>query len=148
MRIAVGIAVTKGNPRQLHIEKGVKVSDVASSKGKERTLPLEYAEGGAKRATLAMCRYFAAERIEVKGEAEFFCGESSFNIFTVLSGEGVIAGREAKAGDSFIMPAGFGAYAVCGDLTYIRSYVPDLEAERARLEKAGFTAEQIDGVIK
>ena len=137
-----------GNPRQLHIEKGVKVSDVASSKGKERTLPLEYEAGGAKRATLAMCRYFAAERVEVDGEAGFFCGESSFNIFTVLSGEGAIAGKAAKAGDSFIMPAGFGGYEVCGELTYIRSYVPDLAAERERLEKAGFTAEQIDGVIK
>ena len=137
-----------GNPRQLHIEKGVKVSDVASSKGKERTQPLEYAVEGAELSVLAMCRYFAAERVEVKGTASFVCDGSSFNIFTVLSGSGEIAGSAAKAGDSFIMPAGFGEYSVSGEITYIRSYVPDLGSERVRLEKTGFTAEQIDGVIK
>ena len=137
-----------GNPRQLHIEKGVKVSDVASSKGKERTEPLEYAVGGAKISMLAMCRYFAAERVSVSGEARFECGSGSFCIFTVLDGEGRIAGSAAKAGDSFIMPAGFGEYAVSGEVTYIRSYVPDLAEERARLAAAGFTAEQIEGVVK
>ena len=137
-----------GNPRQLHIEKGVKVSDVASSKGKERTEPLEYAVGGAKISMLAMCRYFAAERVSVSGEARFECGSGSFCIFTVLEGEGAIAGSAAKAGDSFIMPAGFGEYAVSGEVTYIRSYVPDLAEERARLAAAGFTAEQIEGVVK
>ena len=137
-----------GNPRQLHIEKGVKVSDVASSKGKERTEPLEYAAGGAKISMLAMCRYFAAERGSVSGEARFECGSGSFCIFTVLEGEGRIAGSAAKAGDSFIMPAGFGEYAVSGEVTYIRSYVPDLAEERARLAAAGFTAEQIEGVVK
>ena len=137
-----------GNPRQLHIEKGVKVSDVASSKGKERTEPLEYAAGGAKISMLAMCRYFAAERMSVNGEARFECGSGSFCIFTVLDGEGAIAGSAAKAGDSFIMPAGFGEYAVSGEVTYIRSYVPDLAEERARLAAAGFTAEQIEGVVK
>ncbi|MBQ9557675.1 MAG: class I mannose-6-phosphate isomerase [Clostridia bacterium] len=137
-----------GNPRQLHIEKGVKVSDVASSKGKERTEPLEYAAGGAKISMLAMCRYFAAERVSVSGEARFECGSGSFCIFTVLEGEGRIAGSAAKAGDSFIMPAGFGEYAVSGEVTYIRSYVPDLAEERARLAAAGFTAEQIEGVVK
>ena len=137
-----------GNPRQLHIEKGVKVSDVASSKGKEYTTPLEYAVEGAELSVLAMCRYFAAERVCVCGEARFACGGGSFNIFTVIEGEGEIAGSAAKAGDSFIMPAGFGEYAVSGKMTYIRSYVPDLGEERARLEAAGFTAEQIDGVIK
>ena len=137
-----------GNPRQLHIEKGVKVSDVASSKGKEYTTPLEYAAEGAEISVLAMCRYFAAERVSVSGSAKFDCGSGSFNIFTVIGGEGEIAGRAAKAGDSFIMPAGFGRYEVTGELTYIRSYVPDLARERERLEKAGFTAAQIDGVIK
>ncbi|MBO4934564.1 MAG: class I mannose-6-phosphate isomerase [Clostridia bacterium] len=137
-----------GNPRQLHIEKGVKVSDVASSKGKEYTTPLEYAAGDAEISVLAMCRYFAAERVSVSGKAKFECGGGSFNIFTVLEGEGGIAGSAAKAGDSFIMPAGFGGYAVTGEITYIRSYVPDLAEERARLEAAGFTSEQIDGVIK
>ncbi len=137
-----------GNPRQLHIEKGVKVSDVASSKGKEYTTPLEYAAGDAEISVLAMCRYFAAERVSVSGKAKFECGSGSFNIFTVIEGEGGIAGSAAKAGDSFIMPAGFGGYAVTGEITYIRSYVPDLAEERARLEAAGFTSEQIDGVIK
>lgn len=137
-----------GNPRQLHIEKGVKVSDVASSKGREYTTPLEYAAGDAEISVLAMCRYFAAERVSVSGEAKFECGGGSFNIFTVLEGEGGIAGSAAKAGDSFIMPAGFGGYAVTGEITYIKSYVPDLAEERARLEAAGFTSEQIDGVIK
>ena len=137
-----------GNPRQLHIEKGVKVSDVASSKGKEYTTPLEYAAGDAEISVLAMCRYFAAERVSVSGKAKFECGSGSFSIFTVLEGEGGIAGSAAKAGDSFIMPAGFGGYAVTGEITYIRSYVPDLAEERARLEAAGFTSEQIDGVIK
>ena len=137
-----------GNPRQLHIEKGVKVSDVASSKGREYTTPLEYAAGDAEISVLAMCRYFAAERVSVSGKAKFECGSGSFSIFTVLEGEGGIAGSAAKAGDSFIMPAGFGGYAVTGEITYIRSYVPDLAEERARLEAAGFTSEQIDGVIK
>ena len=137
-----------GNPRQLHIEKGVKVSDTKSSKGLERTTALKYTEGDAERSTLAMCGYFAAEHIAVNGSAKLNCDETSFNIFTVVGGEGVIAGKAAKSGDSFIMPAGFGEYTVSGSISVVRSYVPCLKAERARLEAAGFTAEQIDGVIK
>lgn len=137
-----------GNPRQLHIEKGVKVSDTTSSLGLERTVALKYSDGDAERSMLAMCRYFAAEHIAVKGSAEIFCDETSFNIITVLDGEGKINGLAAKAGDGFIVPAGFGTFSVTGDITVIRSFVPSIDAERAKLEKAGFTAEEIDGIVK
>ncbi len=137
-----------GNPRQLHIEKGVKVSDTSSSLGLERTVALSYADGDAERSMLAMCRYFAAERVAVKGSVKLLCDATSFNIITVLDGEGEIDGVAAKAGDGFIVPAGYGEYAVAGDITVIRSFVPSIEAEKQRLQKAGFSQEEIDGITK
>jgi len=137
-----------GNPRQLHIEKGVKVSDTSSSLGLERTEALTYTDGDAERSMLAMCRYFAAERIGVKGNAKLDCDNTSFNIITVLDGEGEIDGVCAKAGDGFIVPAGYGKYSVSGSITVIRSFVPAIDAEKERLMKAGFSAEAIDGIVK
>lgn len=137
-----------GNPRQLHIEKGTLVSDTSSSKGKEHTTALTVKDGDAECSMLAMCRYFAAERVFVNGKFSACCGTTSFNIITVTDGCGKIGDMDAKAGESFIVPAGFGKYEVSGNITYVRSFVPDVDDEKKKLASLGFSSDEINGLVK
>ena len=73
---------------------------------------------GADARLLASCEYFTTYHLDVDGKAHLFCGEDSFQSFTVLAGS-----VKAEAGDyevifekgeTAFLPAGLGKYTLKG----------------------------------
>lgn len=84
-----------GKPRELHIEKALKVIDYKKYQG---------VAAGEK--TLADNRYFTVKRDSVINEKEIFANEDSFVSFTFLDGEGTVNDIPYKKFDTFFVPYG------------------------------------------
>lgn len=137
-----------GKPRELHIEKAIDVSNLKSKKGHEKTSAIEVDECGAVRKYLCSCEYFGAERVEVKTKSHENADGKSFQIILAISGNGKIIynGGEIgiSAGESFLIPAALGEYAIEGTLDYMKYYTPDFTNDFVRpLTKAGYREEEI-----
>ena len=81
-----------GKPRQLHVEKGVKVSKLKKYAPDKRTA----------------CEYFSCESAEISGEKKVFADETSFLAVIVLDGSFTVEGAEYAKGDTVYIPAGYG----------------------------------------
>lgn len=102
-----------GKPRELHVGKAVDVS-----KTEPATHPvMNYAD--TNDCTLAECELFKVDKHKVNGEITLKTNDTSFNHILIISGNGKIDGREAKKGDSYFVPAGYGEYKVNGDIEII-----------------------------
>lgn len=101
-----------GKPRELHVEKALKVSDL-----RPYTQPSYAAQGNMR--TLAKCKYFTV--CESRGDVELG-REDSFVSFTAASGEGAADGVTLARGDTYFIPAGKKAK-ITGDVTLVVTYV-------------------------
>ena len=106
-----------GKPRELHIEKALKVCKLSPSDTADKQGPAREVAGGTVKQ-LAACKYFTTEKLTVAGEMEIQAGEESFVSLIVLTGEGKVTGAENevafKAGDSLFLPAGSGKAVIAG----------------------------------
>lgn len=111
-----------GNPRELHIEKAIAVSN--TKKAPQISGQEDY-ESAIK--LLAECEYFNVIKAEISGEKQFVADESSFNSVIVLEGEGeIFCGEESlplHKGDSVFVPANTGKYEIKGNLCVVISRV-------------------------
>ena len=109
-----------GKPRELHVEKALKVTRL--ERFENRALRVQTAGG----ELIGASRYFTATRICVDGEASLFADKKTFKCLTCVRGVGEIAGQEMRAGDSFFVSAGYGKFTLKGDMetvmTEIRKY--------------------------
>lgn len=101
-----------GKPRQLHVEKALKVADL-----NPYTQP-EFKSCGSLK-TLAKCKYFTV--LESKGDVTLK-REDSFISVTAADGEGTINGRQIKKGDTFFIPCGCSAD-IKGGVTAVIAFV-------------------------
>lgn len=93
-----------GKPRQLHVEKAVRVINFAKFKDETGSGAPEQVAGGTLRR-LTACSYFSCRELALDGTyAE--CNDRSFTAVNVLSGEGRADGTPFRAGDSFFVPCG------------------------------------------
>lgn len=93
-----------GKPRDLHVEKAVKVIDF--KRFEDKTHGGEYKTvGGGKLRLLTSCKYFTSYELVLNGVFDFTC-KDSFLALNFLSGTGVVNGVDYKAGDGFFLPAG------------------------------------------
>lgn len=99
---------TDGKPRELHIEKALKVLNYHRYDVKPTTDSL-----------LARCSYFTSY---LSSKKEIIADNNSFKTFTVISGEGSVNGIAAKKGDSFFIPANKKA-TLEGNLKYVLTYI-------------------------
>ena len=81
---------------------------------------------GAKARLLASCEYFTTYHITVDGKSALFCGDDSFQSFTVLDGSLVIKDEadhkvELTKGETVFLPAGLGRYKLKGQAEIILS---------------------------
>ena len=97
-----------GNPRELHVEKALLVT--------RRTVCEPKTLSGN---TLGISKYFNVRKLEVCGEITLHATEKSFHSVTCTRGEGHINGETVRQGDTFFVPAGFGAYTLGGNMTVI-----------------------------
>ena len=96
-----------GKTRELHIEKALKVTSL------QKFEPITFT------GCLGKCEYFTAEKHEINGEKELTVNKASFQCITCVKGNGFINGMEIKQGDSYFIPASFGAYKLKGQLEII-----------------------------
>lgn len=110
-----------GNPRALHIDKAVMVSNLKAQSfdGMPQGTPLS--SDGFTKTLLTSCDYFTAYEIKTETEFRGFARQDSFVALTFIDGDGkLIYGTESilyKKGDTFFIPAAFGEYIIIGKST-------------------------------
>lgn len=107
-----------GKPRELHIEKALKVAKLEPPRN-------DYDFGGH----IGACDCFIVDLIELGEEnVTGFVNEESFVSLLVVSGKGEVEndGEKlgVKAGDSLFLPAGSGEYVLSGNMKVIASSIP------------------------
>jgi len=108
---------SNGNPRQLHIEKGIQASDC--KKYTERCIPT----ASDSTRLIASCDYFAVKELVVSQSAEFCCRPESYQALLVVDGSLELnKGNESeliRSGETVFLPAGFGVYKLYGSGTVL-----------------------------
>ena len=110
--------------------------------------PLSLAPG---RDLLVACPHFALERHRYVDMQTLITRPTSFEIWTVLEGEATVAGERLRPGDSLVLPAVLGSYAVMPhpSATLLRCYIPDLEPDLlAPLRALGHPAVRIAQTVR
>lgn len=103
-----------GNPRELHIDKALKVTTTA---------PPTVAYGKSTSNLLASCKYFTAEKLDVDGVCEIEVGSESFKNLLCLEGTATVDGVEITKGESVFLPANIGKVKINGKANLIVSKV-------------------------
>ena len=113
-----------GKERELHIDKGVAVSNCNKIQAKE---PIECADGTR---LLAECEYFVVKEVKFNGERTFTADEKSYHSIIVTDGnlEIVADGLSVPmiAGETAFIPAGLGDYVLKGNATLLLTSNPTL----------------------
>ncbi len=108
----------QGNPRELHIEKALAVTDLgpAHPKAFDRT---PHREGDAEVSRLGSCGYFTTDRIRLAGRCARSVDGGSFEGLFCASGSAALrAGGERmtlEKGQTVFLPAGLGEYLLEGE---------------------------------
>jgi len=118
-----------GRPRELHLEHGVKVSDLGPHH--YHVEPLELGRG---REELVVCDYFRIERLKVSKAVNFGSGAPYYMLLTCLSGRGEIAGEPFERGQCWLIPANADDFNLVGPGSeWILSYTADVHANNVLL---------------
>jgi len=138
---------SNGKPRALHVEKALKAIHFGEIHPGP-VLPLLYEHGNARRAVLAACPYFAAERVELQGMVECRTYGDSFHIVLAVKGLLALEGIVLHPGEAAIVPAEFQIFTASGTGLFLDYYVPDFERDiRRPLMQAGHPATLIDTIL-
>ncbi|HCU56025.1 MAG TPA: mannose-6-phosphate isomerase [Clostridiales bacterium] len=92
-----------GKPRELHVEKGIKVSKLTAYKEDKRT----------------SCEYFSCESVCLDGKKTLTADETSFVALVIMEGALSCDGKAYQKGDTVFVPAGYGAFTVEGKANFI-----------------------------
>lgn len=110
-----------GNPRELHIEKALDVTDLKPAKPYKLQKPLEL--DGRTVQLLADCDYFTVSRQDVREKTKITVSENSFCHILVIDGEASLSAEDGelslKKGSSIFIPAGSGEYIINGKCSMI-----------------------------
>jgi mannose-6-phosphate isomerase len=144
---------SRGNLRQLHIEKALAVIDFHNRRGgKIAPLALD-SPGGMKKSLLAACPYFAVERWDLPAPYEGKSDPLRFELWTILKGRGSLEHRGGtvalQQGECWFLPANLGPLSLRpeGDLSLLRSFVPSLDQLRDELLRHGASRSAMDKII-
>jgi mannose-6-phosphate isomerase len=115
--------------REIHVEKALDVIDFGL-KG-ENSNGLKAILDGVTKTYLALCDYFTIIKYDVEKSIKESSDPERFYIFTCVEGNGVIKYSEGelavKKGDSVFIPATLGQYEITGELSLLKSFVPDVQ---------------------
>ncbi len=148
-----------GNPRELHIEKALEVTDFAKKAGGGRVLHsadfVAAAPQPGKQSghILAACHFFSAERQDFASRLDTQSNPFRFEVIVFLSGKGTIAWHDEEspynAGECWFVPASLGKFSLSpqSQTSIIRTTVPNMGTLRGELRKKGMSAQEIDKVL-
>ena len=115
-----------GKPRPMHVEKALDVIDFSNVEPGPCPPKLITDTGGCRRALLCRNRYFTAERVELDPGATYRgnCDGSTMEIWGVLGGTAVVAGKQLEVIRFALLPAILGEFTVTSAVgaTLLRSY--------------------------
>ncbi|KGE18954.1 type I phosphomannose isomerase catalytic subunit [Paenibacillus wynnii] len=114
-----------GKPRELHVEDSLNVTAYegagATSMKTDNAVAGEWLQ-------LAASPYFIVEKGLVNGEWNLSSAPDSFTIIVICEGSGFLnwdgGSQPYAAGECYLMPANLGEYALEGQSTVLRSYLP------------------------
>jgi mannose-6-phosphate isomerase len=139
------IDATTGQPRALHIDKALDVTDYAPAL-RGVVPPLSLAEG---RDLLVACASFALERLTIAAPVEYPVDPATFEILTVIEGAATLRWNSSacalRRGEAVVIPACLGGYTLlpAGEMRILRAYVPDLDALRYEFAQRGVDAGRV-----
>lgn len=123
-----------GQPRELHIEKAMDVSDLTPPpRGPIPPLPLNETH-----EVLIACPSFALERWTLETQETHTTSSGTFEILTAIEGDATLHWSDGelalRLGDSVVLPASLGEYTLLPNPSsdapqILRAYVPDLEQD-------------------
>ncbi len=103
-----------GNPRELHIEKALEVTDFANSAPGGRVRAPQAAD--SKGHLLAACHFFSAVRQDFQSRLDTQSNPFRFEALIVLSGNGVLVWEDQEtayqAGECWFIPASLGRFSL------------------------------------
>lgn len=109
-----------GNPRELHREKAVAVTNLEAKPKIVKTAKME-----ENYQTIVESPYFKTDKI--KGDYKDSSDKETFYAMNVVKGKGILKAinqeYEIKLGDSFIIPSNLGEYEITGEIEILKSYL-------------------------
>lgn len=118
-----------GKPRPLHIEKSLQV--INFNDFSPDVARIHYSTIGTNIVSiLAKCLFFQVEKYILNEKLKFNCDKSSFNIFSVIDGYGILnwsnKSIELNKGESILIPAAITDFTIYPQplITLIRSFIP------------------------
>lgn len=115
---------SKGQPRDLHLDKALEVADLTPGEH-ARVTPTPLGEG---KTELLKTEFFAFERWDVAGRLSETTRPTSADLLTVLSGELTLRAGDTELtlsqGGSCVLPAALGTYSLTGEGALLRCYIP------------------------
>ena len=151
----------RGNPRELHLEKAMEVTDF-SRRQEFRTTPVPAERGGLDlaidedgRSILAACKYFCVGKREISRPQKRYEGllVSSFSLLVFLSGLGQIVWRDGsaryRAGECWFLPPEFEGFSIApsGPTTVLEAFVPDVPLLLKELKSAGLSNDRLSRTV-
>lgn len=141
-----------GNKRPLHVEKALDVIDFSGAQASEKAEGIRYSEDSYEINIKIANTYFAIEHIRLSGQLQEYADGSKFCIYIFTEGSGRIQYEEdsieVRLGETVLIPAALGKYTVEGNLSAIKTYVPDIELDiYKRLTDKGYQRDFINSKI-
>jgi mannose-6-phosphate isomerase len=142
-----------GNPRPLHLEKGLEV--IRPELPPLCDLPrLEKREKYGTRRFVLASRFFALEELIVRHAANFHSSPERVEMFSVVEGEGRFENEAGwlayRSGETWLIPPAAGRYRLVPrlDTRLLKFYVPDIERDfRQPLERQKIPPGKIRQII-
>jgi len=150
-----------GKPRDLHIDKAIRVMDFQSKQNfMTKRLPLEREgmdlamdDGGG--SLLAACKYFTAAKWDISRAQKRFSaeGDPTFSLFVFLSGVGQLVWKEGSstyaAGECWFLPAELEEFSAVPSrpTSIVEACVPDVRLLRKELKHEGFADDSLSQTI-
>lgn len=134
-----------GRNAELHMEKSLDVIDPKQGGKPMQGVKIEVEGGLREMMILDPC--FALERITPTGRMPLHTNGTRFYAYTAVAPGRVIwqgGERQYKAGDSFLIPAALGDYALEGGVLY-KSYYPNVEKSEEELKALGVDLDKVGG---
>ncbi len=118
-----------GRPRELHMKQVLDVMNIDLQGEKQKGLLVE--NKAYNKIYYCFDKNFSLERYNIKGELKEESNLERFYIFYCVEGNGKIESRgyeqEVQVGDAILIPAALGEYKISGNLSMLKTYVPDTE---------------------
>jgi mannose-6-phosphate isomerase len=131
----------RGKPRELHVDKALKVMKFDAAPPAKVT-PLHLPGERVHKTLLAACPYFATERWKFVASVQAESMRDCFELLVILNGTGYIHWQGSplpyQRGQCWFIPASLGKFSLQPEQStaVIRTYVPDLARLRQELHQS------------